>query len=135
MQTKVLIVEDDNAMAQMCAKLIRRHGHTVVIAATGQDALAMVREGRDIDVVISDVQMPKMGGMQLLARLRALDATLPIILMTGYGQLFSPSEALEIGAADYILKPFEPETLIGSLERATSSRVHAGNLGSDVSVP
>jgi DNA-binding NtrC family response regulator len=129
MQTKVLIVEDDNALAQMCAKLIRRHGHTVVIATTGQDALAMVREAHDIDVVISDVLMPKMTGMQLVAGLRAIDAKLPIILMTGYAQLLSPSEALEIGAADYILKPFEPETLIGSLERATSSR---GNSGSDV---
>jgi DNA-binding NtrC family response regulator len=121
MQTKVLIVEDDNAMAQMCAKLIRRRGHTVVIAASGQDALAMVREARDIDVVITDVQMPKMSGMQLAARLHALNANLPIILMTGYALLLSPSEALEIGAADYILKPFEPETLIGSLERALNS--------------
>jgi DNA-binding NtrC family response regulator len=124
MPTKVLIVEDDNAMAQMCAKLIRRRGHNVVIAASGQDALAMVREARDIDVVITDVQMPKMSGMQLVARLHALDATLPIILMTGYAQLLSPSEALEIGAADYIMKPFEPETLIGSLERAINSGSH-----------
>ena len=124
MPTKVLIVEDDNAMAQMCAKLIRRHGHHVVIAASGQDALAMVREGRDIDVVITDIQMPKMSGMQLIALLRALDSTLPVILMTGYAQLLSPSEALEIGAVDYIMKPFEPETLIGSLERAINSGSH-----------
>src|SRR5262249_1819496 len=81
MPTKVLIVEDDNAMAQMCAKLIRRRGHTVVIAGSGQDALAMIRQAADIDVVISDVQMPQMSGMQLLVRLRALDANLPIILM------------------------------------------------------
>src|SRR5215470_4052184 len=114
MPTKVLIVEDDNAMAQMCAKLIRRRGHTVVIAGSGQDA--------DIDVVISDVQMPQMSGMQLLVRLRALDANLPIILMTGHANLLSPSEALALGAADYIMKPFEPETLICSLERARHSR-------------
>jgi DNA-binding NtrC family response regulator len=122
MQTKVLIVEDDNAMAQMCAKLIRRRGHTVVIAGTGQDALAMIRQAADIDVVISDVQMPQMSGMQLLVRLRALDANLPIILMTGHANLLSPSEALALGAADYIMKPFEPETLICSLERVRHSR-------------
>ena len=119
---KVLIVEDDNAMAQMCAKLIRRHGHTVVIAGSGQDALAIVRQGGDIDVVISDVQMPKMGGQQLLECLHALDATLPIILMTGYTHILGPKQALEQGAADYLVKPFEPETLIGSLERATRFR-------------
>jgi two-component system response regulator FlrC len=118
LQIKVLIVEDDNALAQMCAKLIRRHGHKALIAGSGQDALAIVREGRDIDIVISDVQMPKMSGEQLLACLRALNSTLPIILMTGYTQLLSPSEAIALGAADYIMKPFDPETLIGSLERA-----------------
>jgi DNA-binding NtrC family response regulator len=122
MRTKVLIVEDDNAMAQMCAKLIRRHGHTALIAGSGQDALTMITEAHDIDVVISDVQMPQMSGVQLLARLRAFDATLPIILITGYAHLLSPAEALELGATDYIMKPFEPETLIGSLERATKSR-------------
>jgi DNA-binding NtrC family response regulator len=109
-------------MAQMCAKLIRRRGHTVVIAGTGQDALAMIRQAADIDVVISDVQMPQMSGMQLLVRLRALDANLPIILMTGHANLLSPSEALALGAADYIMKPFEPETLICSLERVRHSR-------------
>jgi len=122
MPTKVLIVEDDNAMAQMCAKLIRRRGFTVVIAGTGQDAIAMIRQAADIDVVISDVQMPQMTGMQLLVRLRALDANLPIILMTGHANLLSPSEAIELGASDYIMKPFEPETLICSLERASHSR-------------
>jgi DNA-binding NtrC family response regulator len=122
MRTKVLIVEDDNAMAQMCAKLIRRRGHTVLIAGSCHDALAVVRELRDIDVVISDVQMPQMSGVQLLARLHALDATLPVILMTGYAHVLGPDQALALGAADYILKPFEPEILISSLERASRSR-------------
>ena len=117
-QTKVLIVEDDNSMAQMCAKLIRRRGHTVVIAGSGSDALAIVREARDIDVVLSDVQMPGMTGVQLLAGLHAIDSTLPVILMTGYGHLFN-SQALTVGAADCIMKPFDPDALIHSVERAT----------------
>jgi DNA-binding NtrC family response regulator len=120
-QTKVLIVEDDNSMAQMCAKLIRRRGHSVVIAGSGSDALAIVREARDIDIVVSDVQMPGMTGVQLLAGLHAIDSTLPVILMTGYGQLFNSSQALTLGAADCIMKPFDPEALIHSLERATRS--------------
>jgi DNA-binding NtrC family response regulator len=116
---KVLIVEDDNAMAQMCAKLIRRRGHSVLIAGLAQDALAILLEGRDIDVVLSDVQMPQMSGLQLLNRLRASDATVPVILMTGYTQLLSPSQALANGAADYLMKPFDPEILLGTLERAS----------------
>jgi CheY-like chemotaxis protein len=121
LQVKVLIVEDDSAMAQMCAKLIRRRGYSVLIAGSGHDALAIVRGG-DIDVVLSDVHMPQMSGAQLLSGLRALDATLPIIVMTGYTQLLSPSEAEALGASDYLMKPFEPDTLICSLQKALSTR-------------
>ena len=115
---RVLIVEDDNAMAQMCAKLIRRRGHSAVIAGSSQDALAIVRAGTGVDVVLSDVQMPNMTGVELMAGLRAIDGDLPIILMTGYANVLSPTEAVELGATDYLTKPFDSETLLCSLERA-----------------
>jgi DNA-binding NtrC family response regulator len=118
---KVLIVEDDNAMAQMCAKLIRRRGHTALITGSGWDAVTMVREAGDIDVVISDVHMPQMTGVQLLKLLRAIDSKLPVILITGFSHLLGPTEAFELGVTDYILKPFEPEVLMGSVERAANS--------------
>jgi two-component system response regulator FlrC len=117
MRLKVLIVEDDDAMAQMCAKLIRRRGHMVMTAGSGQEALATILQAKDINVVVSDVEMPEMSGVQLLVRLRALDTGLPIILMTGYTHLLSPSQAYALGAVDYIIKPFDPEVLIESLER------------------
>lgn len=119
---KVLIVEDDNAMAQMCAKLIRRCGHSAVIACSSEDALAIVRSGGDVDVVISDVQMPHMTGIQLLAGLHAIDGDLPVILMTGYANVLGPARAVELGAADYLTKPFDSETLLGSVERAIRTR-------------
>ena len=118
MQTKVLIVEDDNAMAQMCAKLVRRHGHSAVIARSGVDALAIVRAAGDVDAVISDIQMPQMSGTELLARLHEMRADLPVILMTGYANVVGADEAISMGATDYISKPFNAETLVGSLERA-----------------
>ena len=119
---KVLIVEDDNAMAQMCAKLIRRQGHSAVIACSPKDALVLVREARDIDVVISDVQMPQLGGIELLAAIHAVDESLPVILMTGCAELLNPDQAIQLGAADYIMKPFDPDTLVASVERATKLR-------------
>lgn len=121
---KVLIVEDDNAMAQMCAKLIRRRGHSAVITCSSQDALAIVKTAGDIDVVLSDVQMPHMTGFELLAGLLEIDGSLPVILMSGYATVLSPAEAVELGAADYITKPFNSETLLGSLERAVRIREH-----------
>jgi DNA-binding NtrC family response regulator len=119
---RVLIVEDDNAMAQMCAKLIRRRGHSAVIACSPDDAIRVVREAADIDVVISDMQMPQMNGIQLMSSLRAIDETLPIILMTGYAHLINPVQVIALGAADYIMKPFDADTLLTSVERAMRSR-------------
>jgi DNA-binding NtrC family response regulator len=122
---KVLLVEDDQAMAQMCAKLIRRRGHLAIIAPTCQEAVRIVSAFDDIDVVVSDVQMPEMSGIQLLARLRAMNQTLPVVLMTGYGHMVSSAQVLAMGAADYLIKPFEPDTFLTCLERATRSRHNA----------
>jgi len=119
---KVLIVEDDAAMAQMCAKLVRRRGHLAVIAATSQEALTILRDASDVDVVLSDIQMPSMSGIELLLQLRRMDPHLPIILMTGYANVVSATEALALGAADFLSKPFNASTLIGSLERAFETR-------------
>ena len=113
----VLIVEDDNAMAQMCAKLIRRHGHTTHLARSGEEALAIMAEGQGIDVVVSDVQMPRISGIQLLMQLRALDESLPIILMTGYTHIINASQALTLGASDFIVKPFDSNTFMDCIER------------------
>jgi len=120
---KVLIVEDDRAMAEMCARLIRRHGHSAVIAESGEDALAIVQSKSDVTAVLTDVQMPHMTGLELLIQLRHIDAEMPVILMTGYDNLLSPMEARSLGAADYLSKPFDAETLIHSLERAFSANL------------
>jgi len=118
----VLIVEDDCAMAQMCAKLIRRRGHTAVIAESCPDALAIVKS-QGIDAILSDVHMPHMSGIELMAQVRQFNTQIPVILMTGYTSIVSSAEALALGAADYLSKPFNAETLIGSLERSFLKRV------------
>ena len=118
----VLIVEDDFAMAQMCAKLIRRRGHSVVIAGSCVDALSIVRSNSAVDAVVSDIQMPVMSGLELLARVREFDADIPVILMTGFAHATGSSEAAALGATDYLSKPFNADTLIGSLDRALAHR-------------
>jgi DNA-binding NtrC family response regulator len=114
---KVLMVEDDSAMAQMCAKLLRRRGHTIHVAGTAEEALIIMEDQRDLDVVVSDVHMPRMSGIQLLQRIRAIDNSIPFILMTGYTHIVNASQAIALGAADYIVKPFDPEVFIHCLER------------------
>src|SRR6516162_10053519 len=102
---KVLLVEDDPAMARMCARLIQRRGHFAVVACSCRDAVRIVSDSSDIDVVVSDLQMPEMNGIQLLARLRTLNDTLPVVLMTGYGHMASSDQIFAMGAAGYITKP------------------------------
>ena len=118
----VLIVEDDYAMAQMCAKLIRRRGHAALIADSGEAALAIVRSNAAVDAVVSDIQMPVMSGLELLARVREFAADLPVILMTGFAHAAGSGEAAALGATDYLSKPFNADTLIASLERAHAHR-------------
>jgi DNA-binding NtrC family response regulator len=121
---KVLLVEDDPAMARMCAKLIHRRGHLAVIASSSEDALSIVSDSDDIDVVVSDIQMPEINGIQLLARLHTIKNTLPVILMTGYGHLVSSAQVFCLGAAGYIIKPFEPEAFVACVERAARRSQH-----------
>lgn len=115
---KVLIVEDDIALAQMCAKLIQRQGHATLIAYSCQEALAIVDSNPDLAAVLTDVQMPHMSGIELLASLQELNSQLPVILMTGFANVVTSAEAVSLGAADYLSKPFDAETLIASLDRA-----------------
>jgi DNA-binding NtrC family response regulator len=119
---KVLLVEDDQAMARMCAKLIHRRGHFAVIARSSDEAVRIVSDNDDIDVVVSDVQMPEMNGIQLLSRLHTMKNTLPVVLMTGYGHLVSSAQVFAMGAAGYIIKPFEPDVFLACVERATRSQ-------------
>lgn len=115
---RILLVEDDNAMAQMCAKLIRRKGHSVIIATSTADALAIVKRGLGVDLVVTDVQMPQMTGIELLIHLRELDAELPVILMTGYDSSLSTADAIALGATGYLIKPFDSDELVASIEKA-----------------
>jgi len=121
-ETKILIVEDDNAMAQMCAKLLRRRGHSVLIANSGLDAVAIVRFGGDVDLVISDFRMPQMDGLQLVGRLHEIDSTLPVILMTGFASDVRVEHATKFGISDCVIKPFDPDGLLTSIDKVLRTR-------------
>lgn len=116
---RILIVEDDNAMAQMCAKLLQRQGHSVVIAGSSQDALAIVRSGIEVDVVLSDVHMPAMNGWDLARALHDSTSDLPVILMSGRDD--RPVGAHRCGVCDYLTKPFDSHALVDSVQQALGS--------------
>jgi DNA-binding NtrC family response regulator len=114
--SKILVIDDKEMMRDSVATTLARKGHTVVTAAGAKPALAKLAE-RPFDLVITDMQMPEMSGIDLLAEIRKSDDQLPVIVMTAYGTVETAVEAMKNGAYDYITKPFN-DTLQATVERA-----------------
>jgi two-component system NtrC family response regulator len=117
----VLVVDDDAAVAGFCRQVLSEAGHTVLIVTSGRDALAAV-DGHEVDVVLSDVRMPGMDGLDLLRCLSPHRAVLDVIFMTGFASIAAAVEAIRLGAYDYLVKPFEADQLNASVQRLAEFR-------------
>jgi len=111
------VVDDEENIRVVLRTLLRRHGYEVETAGSGEDALALV-EGFGPDFVLTDVRMPKMGGLDLLATLRAKNHPATVIVMSAYGNVDLAIEAMQAGAYDYVQKPFKPEEIVLALRKA-----------------
>jgi two-component system nitrogen regulation response regulator GlnG len=120
-QGRILIAEDDHEMAQLLACLLHREGLTPLLAKDGIEALQLVRAG-DPDVLLADLRMPGMDGMELMRLAKDLDPELPVILITGFAEVRGAVEALRAGAHDYLAKPFEHRQVIRVVLRALNER-------------
>ncbi len=107
---KILIVEDEAMVADVVGRYLRRDGFEVRLAADGQSALDAAREWSP-DLVLLDLMLPKMDGLEVCRRLRA-DSTVPIIVVTAKGDETDRIVGLELGADDYVTKPFSPRELV-----------------------
>lgn len=108
----ILIVEDDAAMRQSCAKIFRLKGYGVAEASSAADALDQINQRGDINIVLTDLKMPGMDGLALLKEIKLLDPSIEVVLMTGYGSITNAVEAMKHGAVDYITKPFDTNELL-----------------------
>jgi len=116
MAIKVLLVEDDRALREALADTLVLAGHDYAAVGSAEDALLAV--GREaFNLVVSDVNMPGMDGHQLLGLLRARQPQLPVLLMTAHGAVERAVDAMRQGAADYLVKPFEPRALLDLVAR------------------
>jgi two-component system, chemotaxis family, CheB/CheR fusion protein len=113
----VFVVDDDRTIRDGLQELLREHGHTAEIYASGEAFLAADREGREGCLVI-DALMPGMSGIALLGQLKARNYGLPAIMITGQGDISMAVQAMQAGAADFLEKPIRPEELLASIERA-----------------
>ncbi|WP_437619553.1 sigma-54-dependent transcriptional regulator [Sorangium sp. So ce1151] len=128
--TRVLVVDDEASARSGLEKLLRQEGYAVDAAGNGVEALEVAAE-RPPDVVVTDLKMPKMDGVALLGKLREQDPTLPVLVVTAFGDVSSAVQAMRAGAEDYLTKPVDFDALLLSIERAlerSALRVEAENL-------
>ena len=107
---RILVVDDEPKMRRVLEIMLQKMGHEVVSAGNGVEALQCIEKGA-VDLVITDLRMPEMDGIELLTELRAREILTPVIVITAYGTIESAVDAMKRGACDYILRPFDIDTL------------------------
>jgi nitrogen regulation protein NR(I) len=128
-QPRILLIEDDPAISAAMEKDLQAEGYQVAVAARGDDGLARAR-AEACDVVLTDLRMPGLTGLELISQLHAAKPKLPIIMMTAYGTTETAIEATKLGAYDYLVKPFDMGELLDLVAKAVAgSRVMSEPLG------
>ncbi|HTT71179.1 MAG TPA: response regulator, partial [Anaeromyxobacteraceae bacterium] len=117
----VLIVDDELNIRRVLSAMLAREGYEVTAAADGEQALAVLQK-TPVHVVVTDLVMPRLGGLELLAQITSEFPDVPVIVITAHGTVDSAVQALKAGAFDYITKPFEQEEL--KMVIAKASRAH-----------
>ena len=121
MAARILVVDDDSAMTELLVQTLPSKGYLTVARASGEAALALL-EQEDFDVVVTDLNMNGMHGLDLCTRVVANRPDIPVIVITAFGSLESAIEAIRAGAYDFVTKPFDIKTLVVALDRAAQHR-------------
>jgi two-component system response regulator AtoC len=119
---RVLVVDDEENIRLVLRTLLRKHGYEVEVADGGEAALAAL-DAFDPDVILTDVRMPRMGGLDLLGALKAKQHTATVIVMSAYGNVDLAIDAMKAGAYDYVSKPFKPDEIVLALRKAEEREV------------
>jgi two-component system, NtrC family, response regulator AtoC len=114
---RVLVVDDEENIRLVLRTLLKKHGYDVEVADSGEAALAAL-EAFDPDVILTDVRMPRMGGLDLLGALKAKQHSATVIVMSAYGNVDLAIDAMKAGAYDYVSKPFKPDEIVLALRKA-----------------
>ena len=125
--SSVLVVEDEPSLRAALCDTLDLAGYSVEMAGNGHEALDVLSR-EEIAMVISDVQMKPMDGNALLEKIRRQNPEIPVLLMTAYGSIQKAVEAMQRGAVDYLVKPFEAEILVNMVERYIREDVHGGDM-------
>ncbi|RLA78008.1 MAG: hybrid sensor histidine kinase/response regulator, partial [Deltaproteobacteria bacterium] len=119
---KVLVIDDEAVIREGCQRILTKNGWEVLTAPDGNAGLSLAEDPSEIEVVLLDLKMPGISGMEVLERLLERDPSLPVVVITGYATVDSAVEAMKKGAYDFIAKPFTPDQLRLVVERAAERR-------------
>src|SRR5687767_8566759 len=118
---RILIVDDDHGQRSLLETFLRSHGYQTQSAASGEAALQLLSEER-FDLMVSDVRMPGMSGLETLRRVRQKHLALPVLLVTAFADIRSAVTAMRDGAVNYLAKPIDLDELITSVRLALDPR-------------
>ncbi|WP_035587785.1 sigma-54-dependent transcriptional regulator [Hippea jasoniae] len=118
---RVLVVDDDDQMRMALNATLKHLNHSPVVAKNAKEALKLIKK-EDFDVIISDLKMPKMDGIEFLSEVKKIKKDIPFIMITAFGDVKTAVEAMKLGAFDFILKPFSQEALQKVLHLAVSHK-------------
>jgi DNA-binding NtrC family response regulator len=124
-QPQILVVDDEVNICRSVEKIMSKIGFRVRTALNGQDALKLL-ESEPFDLVLTDLKMSRLGGMEVLRRVKELNPLLPVIVMTGYASVASAVEVMKLGAVDYLPKPFTPDEVRAVVRQALSAKPPSG---------
>lgn len=122
MQGKILIVDDEQDICWMLSNLLNYEGYKTVVANNGKSACLQARSASP-DLVLLDLKLPDMSGIEVLQEVKETDGSTPVIMMTAFGDISIAVEAMKIGATDFITKPFDNDALLESIKKILPSKV------------
>ncbi|HSB68230.1 MAG TPA: sigma-54 dependent transcriptional regulator [Candidatus Methylomirabilis sp.] len=120
-QERILIVDDEEQMRDLLVKVLEKNGYQVAVSGDGAQALAFL-EKEPVDLVVTDVRMPGMSGMEALRAIKELNPEIVVIIMTAFGSIDQAVQAVKEGAYDYINKPFKIDEMLLTIEKALEER-------------
>lgn len=116
MKPAILVVDDDDSIREVIHAILTQAGFQVTVAANGEAAIALLKRSR-FELMLLDVHMPRMSGLEVLAAMKQIADTPPVLMVTADSQTATVREALSLGCSGYVAKPFTPATLVERVRR------------------
>ncbi|MCD6266069.1 MAG: response regulator [Deltaproteobacteria bacterium] len=116
-KNKALVIDDEQILLDSVSQILTDENYEVDVSLSGREGLNQAIE-KEYDIVLTDIRMPDIGGMRVLRDIKRAKPSLPVVIITGYASVKSAVQAMKLGAADYIEKPFTPDQLLKAVDSA-----------------